>query len=172
MKRIGLLTVLLLFIISTVNADNNWKMRFALNGIFYENSSNRFITEFNTYTAEVGVMYKNKLLLGVGSGYSEGFKMGDPYGRTVKYVPLYADLKYYVQALKWMEFFGGLEMGCEFRKLTKSQDKFNHSRDNHFLCYPQAGLYVKIYKRLGVEVSFGYRSGMCDFWRPNFSIVF
>lgn len=171
MKRVIFVMIFLLAGISKISANSDLKMRFALNGMFYNSASDRFIPEYNTYSAEVGVVFRDKLLLGLGSGYSQVFRMGEPFGRTFKYLPLYADVKYYQSLCKWVKVYGGVEVGCEFRKLTKKQAEFNRPKDHQLLYYPQIGTFIRIYKRLGVEIAYGYRSALKDFWIPNFSIV-
>ena len=170
MKKIIIVALFVLMIGPFGYAGEIWKPRMAFSGVFYSADRWHNVLESNTYSAEIGMLFKERLLLGVGGGYSKSLLRGEPFDLKKQYIPVYADVKYYHSVCKWFEIFGGVEMGCEIA--TKEKMYKHRKYPSYFLCYPQAGLYVKIYKRLGVEVSFGYRSGMCDFWRPNFSIVF
>lgn len=178
MKKLVIVLLFLMIGCSVCQAQKKWKPRVALNGSFYSYSGEGWadVIEYNTYSAEVGVLFKERFLLGVGVGYSKVLCTGEPFDLEEHYIPLYADLKYYQPVFKWLEVFGGIEIGGAKRVVEKM---YQHRKyPTHFMCYPQLGLYAKIYKTLGVEVSFGCRNvgkGVFwdpNFWCPNFSIVF
>ena len=152
--------VLLMALATTTTADaqTNWKARFAFNVVPYNGTLFDDVKNYDVYTAEVGVMYKDRFL--------------EPFSFVEQYIPVYGNVKYYQPVLKWLKVFGAIDMGCEFRHLTESQKEFVHLKDNKFLFYPKIGVFVKIYGRLGVEASIGRRMTFCNMWMPTFSIVF
>ena len=157
---------------TTAEAQTKWKTRFALNVAPHSGAKFDHVQNYDVYTAEFGVVYKERLLVGVGAGFTDAELLGEPFSYVEQYIPVYGDVKYYQPVLKWLKVFAGVEMGCEFRHLTKSQKEFTHLKDNEFLFYPQAGVFFKIFGRLGVEASIGKRMTFCDMWMPTFSIVF
>ncbi len=143
-----------------------------MNGTFYNPTSTDFVHCFHNYSVEAGVIYKGRLLIGIGAGYSNVRLNGVPRPMYEKYTPVYADLKYYLPIFKWIKVFGGIEMGCDFRYLEKEKEIYTYLKDHKFLCYPQTGILLQLYKSLGIEVSYGYRSKLYNSWMPTFSIVF
>ena len=166
--------VLLMALATTTTADaqTNWKARFAFNVVPYNGTLFDDVKNYDVYTAEVGVMYKDRFLLGAGAGFTDAQLQGEPFSFVEQYIPVYGNVKYYQPVLKWLKVFGAIDMGCEFRHLTESQKEFVHLKDNKFLFYPKIGVFVKIYGRLGVEASIGRRMTFCNMWMPTFSIVF
>ena len=162
----------------TVEAQTKWKTRFALNIIPYNGAMFDDIQNYDVYTAEAGVMYKDRLLLGVGAGFTDTELLGEPSSFVEQYIPVYGDVKYYQPIFNWLKAFAGIEMGYKFRHLTKSQKEFTHLKNDKILFYPQAGVFIKIFGRIGVEASigkrmtFGKRMTSCNMWLPTFSIVF
>lgn len=178
MKKSFFLIVVSLFIITiattttTAVAQTKWKTRFALNITPHNGATFDDVQNYDVYAAEIGVIFKERFLFGVGAGFTDAKLQGEPFSYVEQYIPVYGDLKYYQPVLSWLKVFAGFEMGEEFRHLTKSQKEFLHLKDNEFLFYPQAGVFIKIFGRLGIEASIGRRMTFCNMWMPTFSIVF
>lgn len=175
-KSFILLLFIVLFFVSDSFAQTNWKTRFALNGAFYRPSETGHVHYFDNYTFEAGAIYKERLMIGVGAGYSDVRVNGVPRPIDQMYIPVYGDVKYYHPIFKWLKVFGGVEMGCDIRYLDEEIKNQTHLKSRNLFCYPQAGILLRLYKRLGIEVSYGYRYRSNklpdDIWMPTISIVF
>ena len=170
MKMKKVITLLLLFIPCLVIANDNWKYRAAVNSGFYYGDSDHDATT-HLISVEYGYIYKGRFLLGVGAGLEKVKYPGDGAELVKNYVPIYADIKYYAPIGGKVKFLAGVETGYSFSRKVKRYH-YTNKVPNEYLLYPQIGLDIKVYKKLSLEFSGGYRSGYMKQWGFNVGVRF
>ncbi len=148
--------------------QNNWKHKAAVNVGYMFNCDEGYYHNSMLYGAEFGYVYKDKLLLGVGLGYSKVTADAVPYDFVYEYLPVYADFRYYVPLGGKVSFLAGADIGYSI----SIRQKFIPRTPDEFLIYPQIGVGFKLYKNLSLEVSGGYRRELINQWGFNIGIAF
>lgn len=164
MKRFTLITICLLVfsILHAQSGKSNWRSRFDINAGAY------FIADDSggqnyLFTVEYGFLYKEKLLLGIGTGASLIREAGK--GSTLKrnYIPVYAGIKYFLPVSGKVSFVSGADIGYSI--ITDSQkstiilngNMLSTKRSGEFMISPQVGFSFRTGEKSALNLLLGYR---------------
>lgn len=164
MKRFTLITVCL-FVFSILHAQNNnsnWRSRFSINAGAYFTIDDTGARNY-LFTVEYGFLYKEKLLLGIGTGASLLREAGK--GGTLKrnYIPVYAGIKYFLPVSGKVSFVSGADIGYsiitnpEKRSVIIDGNTLVTKRSGEFLISPQVGFSFRVGEKSALALLLGYR---------------